>query len=190
MRAKQLIVPLVGFAASTFAIGTVWMGSSSAVQLGDGRIAFNNPPRMVRHSVIPSHTGARNASFRFAISVPENAGEPLSYVEIVPSAGPETIHFRLNNISAYEGSGIRRGAPISVVGSSLEGDSDTKAGAIGVSFDPPLEPGQTATIDLRSVRNPSFGASFWYQVTAYPDRDVGVSHRMGVAKFTIDDLAF
>lgn len=187
MRSTQFIAPIVGLAASTLAIGTFWMSSAPAVQFSDGRIAFNSPPLMLNHSAIPSYTGARNATFRFSIAVPSNAGESLSYVEIIPFSGPEEIDFRLNNILAYEGAGMRRGAPISVIGSSLDRDrhSNTKAAAIGVLFDPPLEPGRTATIVLKSLRNPSFAGSFLFEVTAYPDPEVGVSHRMGYASFTI-----
>ena len=190
MKNQRFIAPLVGLTASTLAIGTVWIGGSSAVQFQDGRIAFNNPPRLVRYSVIPSSTGARNATYHFSISVPDNAVESLRYVEIVPSSGPpQGIDFRVNDVTAHEGAGISPGAPVAVVGSSLDSDSssDTRANSMGVTFNPPLEPGQTATIVLRSWRNPSLGADYSYNVIAYPDPEVGVSHRMGTARFTIDD---
>ena len=188
MGTKRFLAPLCGLAVSALTIGTVWLGSSFAVQFSDGRIAFNSPPRLVNYSVTPSFSGARNASFRFSIAVPTNAGEPLRYVEIIPFSGPGTINFRLNNITAYEGDGLRRREPVPAIGSSLDGDrqSQTKARAIGVLFEPPLQPGETATIVLKSVRNPSFGGSFLYKVIAYPDPEVGVSHRMGFASFTID----
>lgn len=196
MTIRARLTPVLGWAASSFAVtsliagsvvlGSIWATRSLAVVLGDGRIAFNSPPLMVRNSVTPSNAGARNATYRFAIAMPGNAGEPLSYVEIVPFAGPETIDFRLNAISAYAGDGIRRGEPIPVIGRSLDSNpSNTRAAAIGVQFDPPLAPGETATIVLKSRSNPSFGGSFAYEVTAYPDIDVGVSHRMGLARFTI-----
>ncbi|MGK7908721.1 MAG: DUF2808 domain-containing protein [Synechococcus sp.] len=162
------------------------MASSFAVQFPDGRIAFNSPPLLTGHSLTPSFTGARNATYRFTIAMPANAGETLDYVEIVPFSVPETIDFRLPDVSAYEGGGVRRGNPIPVTGVSLDRDSATKAGAVGVLFDPPLEPGETATIVLKSIRNPRFSGSFAYEVTAYPHPDVGVSHRMGLARFSID----
>ena len=188
MGTKRFLAPLVGLAVSALTVGTVWLGSSSAVQFSDGRIAFNSPPRLVNTSLTPSFSGARNASFRFSIAVPPNAGEPLRYVEILPYSGPGTINFRLNNIRAYEGDGLWGGDPVPVIGSSLdgEGQSETRAKAIGVLFEPPLLPGETATIVLKSVRNPSFGGSFLYNVIAYPDPQVGVSHRMGFASFTIN----
>ncbi|MEO0354116.1 MAG: DUF2808 domain-containing protein [Cyanobacteria bacterium P01_A01_bin.3] len=168
------------------ALSSLWVNRSYAVTFSDGRIAFNSPPLMVDHSLTPSNAGARNATYRFAISVPDNAGESLSYVEILPFSGTDAVDFRLNAISAYAGDGIRRGDPIPVIGRSLDDDpSETRASAVRVQFDPPLLPGQTATIVLKSLRNPSFSRSFTYEAIAYPDLVAGVGHRMGLARFTI-----
>ncbi|MGK7912453.1 MAG: DUF2808 domain-containing protein [Synechococcus sp.] len=182
---------VAGLTVSSLVLGgtvlsSLWGHRSHAVTFSDGRIAFNSPPLMVDHSLTPSNTGARNATYRFAISMPDNAGESLSYVEIIPFSGTDTVDFRLNAISAYAGDGIRRGDPVSVIGRSLDNDpSETRASAVGVQFDPPLLPGQTATIVLKSLRNPSFSRSFSYEVTAYPALEVGVGHRMGLARFTV-----
>lgn len=37
-----------------------------------------------------------------------------------------------------------------------------------VAFNPPVPPGQTVTIRLRSVRNPQFGGIYLFRVAAYP----------------------
>ena len=179
--------------AATGAVASIGLlaGISWAVEFSDGRIAFNSPPRMVDTSLTPKITDVRNATFRFALSVPVNAGEPLTYVEIVPYSGVETIYFRLDNITAYEGDGIRRGEPVPAIGLPLTGEfevaSDNRAEAIGVVFDPPVEPGQTVTIALKSFRNPRRGGSYLYNVTAYPDREVGVGQRLGFASFSFFD---
>ncbi|WP_017324333.1 DUF2808 domain-containing protein [Synechococcus sp. PCC 7336] len=187
--AKRLLVPLAKLAAGAIASIGLAAGVSWGVVFSDGRIAFNSPPRMVDTSLTPKFASARNATFRFALSLPANAGEPLSYVEIIPYSGVETIYFRLNNITAYEGAGLRRGEPVPVVGLPLGGefDSEDKAEAIGVLFDPPVEPGRTVTIALKSLRNPRRGGSYLYTVTAYPEREVGVGQRLGLASFSFFD---
>ena len=182
---------VAGLTVSSLVLGgtvlsSLWGHRSYAVTFSDGRVAFNSPPLMVDHSLTPSETSARNATYRFAISVPDNTGESLSYVEILPFSGTDAVDFRLNAISAYAGDGIRRGDPVPVIGRSLDDDpSDTRASAVGVQFDPPLLPGQTATIVLKSLRNPSFSRSFTYEAIAYPNIETGVAHRMGLARFTV-----
>ena len=182
---------VAGLTFSSLALGyavidSMWGHRSYAVTFSDGRIAFNSPPLMVKNSVTPSDAGRRNATYRFSISVPQNAGEPLTFVEILPYAVPNTLYFRMNAISAHTGDSIRGGDPIPVIGYSLDNNpSETRATAVGVQFDPPLLPGQTVTIVLKSLRNPSFGGSYTYSAIAYPALDVGVGHRMGFARFTI-----
>lgn len=46
--------------------------------------------------------------------------------------------------------------------------SDRKQKTISIAFNPPVPPGQTVTIRLRSVRNPQFGGIYLFRVAAYP----------------------
>jgi hypothetical protein len=177
--------------AAIASLGWVLSGTtSSAVQLGDGRIAFNSPPQMVDTGLSPKFAGARNPTYRLTLTLPDNAGESLGRVELVPfsgvgTAGLRTLEFRLDETSAYTGEDIREGSPVAVTATELA--ADDRAPGVNVQFNQPFAPGQTVTIILKGVRNPRISGAYSFGVEAFPDGTQGIGQFLGYARFSIDD---
>jgi len=137
---------------------------TQAVQLRDGTVYFVQPPNLV--NVITTYKGANvwGATYYITINLPKNAGESLQRVTITQREGVENIRYDLDDTRAYVGTGDSKGARLTL--GSVTRDSKTRT--VSVNFDPPVTPGQTITIGLRPVKNPSFSAVYLLGVTAFP----------------------
>ncbi len=149
---------------TTLALAVVAAASAQAIQLADGTVYFKDPPRLVAAKTTFKEVNKLGATYYFTLSVPENAGEPLQRVAITQNEGTEDIGFDLKDTRAFVGTERDKGPQLAMGGMTRERKTHT----VSVTFDPPVPPGKTITIGLRSVQNPEFSGVYLFGVTAFP----------------------
>ncbi|XHX77022.1 MAG: DUF2808 domain-containing protein [Stenomitos frigidus ULC029] len=159
------------------------VGSAEAVKLANGKTAFVQPPRL--DGAVATQTIARfwGSTYYFTLTLPENAGEPLQAVVISPQEAPDRVRFDVNRTEAFEGTFDREGTklPLQAV------TQDSKTQAMTITFDPAIASGKTVTIGLYADRNPDFGGTYLYGLTAFPAGDQAVGQFLGYGRISIYD---
>ncbi|MEB3358776.1 MAG: DUF2808 domain-containing protein [Synechococcales bacterium] len=151
--------------ASGLALG--WHSLGQAVQLANGQVYFDRPPRLVDSSVLRDRTAAPNVGYFFSLEVPADAGEPLQSVAIAQRDGEtftREIEYELDETEAFVGTRRRRGADLPVATTTWDDETNTAV----VTFDPPVPPGTDLTIRLEAERNPRRSGIYLFGITAYP----------------------
>jgi hypothetical protein len=139
--------------------------SAQAVQLADGKSYFVAAPRLLNAATTQNGVYLWGATYYFTLSLPENAGEGLQAVSFTQQEGVDTLRYHLNETSAFIGTRSEAGANLPLKSVTAEPGTRT----VTVTFDPPVKPGQTITIGLRPVVNPSSGGVYLFGVTAFPE---------------------
>ncbi|MEH2418008.1 DUF2808 domain-containing protein [Nostoc sp.] len=160
-------------------IGGVAVPLTQAVQLRDGIVYFVQPPKLVEATTTYKDTNVWGATYYFTINVPENAGEPLQKVTIAQKEGAENIRYDLNDTRAFVGTSDRKETRLKLGPVTNE----RKTRTVSVNFDPPVTPGQTITIALRPVSNPSFSGVYLFGVTAFPVGEKSHGQFLGFGRF-------
>lgn len=163
----------------TIGIGEVPLPVTQAVQLRDGLVYFVQPPTLVEATTTYKEVDVLSATYYFTINVPENAGESLQKVTIAQKEGSENIRYRLDDTRAFVGTRERKETQLKL--GLVTNDRDTRT--VSVNFDPPVTPGQTITIALRPVSNPSFSGVYLLGVTAYPVGEKSHGQFLGFGRF-------
>lgn len=160
---KNLTPIATAIALSLSAIAPV----TQAVQLADGTIYFNHPPRLMSAITTRDTANAWNAKYYFTLTVPENAGEPLQDIAIAQHDGIDDIRFNLDKTEAFAGTYRDKQSPFNI--SQVTQNEETNA--VSVRLDPPVPPGTTVTIALHALRNPRSSGIYQFGVTAFPAGD-------------------
>lgn len=162
MRLSTLFGATLAASASIWAIAAP---STQAIQLADGAlVSFKKPPNLIDVTTTYKETSVWGARYYFVLELPENAGEPLQRVTINQRQGIEDIRFDLKKTQAFEGTPRHEGEKLTL--KEVTNDAETKT--VSVTFDPPVMPGKTFTIELRPVRNPDVDGVYLFGVTAFP----------------------
>ncbi len=152
---------------ATLVASSIWevtVPSIQAMQLVKRTVTFKKPPNLVNVTTTYKETNAWAARYYFVLELPENAGEPLQRVTINQRQGLEDIRFNLQKTQAFEGTPRHKGEKLTL----KEVTNDTKTKTISLTFDPPVTPGKTFTVELRPVRNPTVDGVYLFGVTAFP----------------------
>jgi len=181
------VASLFGITLSlTIGIGGVAVPVTQAVQLRDGTVYFVQPPKLVNATTTYKDVNVWGATYYFTINVPENAGESLQRVTIAQREGVENIRYNLNDTrafvvtrDAYGGLRLRQESRLTLGAVT----SDRKTRTVTVNFEPPVTPGQTVTIALRPVNNPSFSGVYLLGVTAFPMGEKSHGQFLGFGRF-------
>ncbi|MBD2743372.1 DUF2808 domain-containing protein [Coleofasciculus sp. FACHB-1120] len=152
--------------------------SSRAIQLADGTVSFEKPPRLIDATATFDRINVWGATYYFTVSLPENAGEPLGRVTIAQSEGLDKIRFKLDDSEAFEGKPRKKGEKLTL-GSVTR---DSKTGTVSVTFDPPVPPGKTITIGLEPVRNPFSSGVYLFRINAFPAGEKAYGLDLGVGR--------
>ncbi|QLE39687.1 DUF2808 domain-containing protein [Nostoc sp. C052] len=167
-------------------IGEVTLPMTQAVQLRDGLVYFVQPPKLVNATTTYKEVNVWGATYYFTINVPENAGESLQKVTIAQKEGSENIRYNLDDTRAFIGTRdacgglcLRKETQLKL--GSVTNDRNTRT--VSVNFDPPVTPGQTITIALRPVSNPSFSGVYLLGVTAFPVGEKSHGQFLGFGRF-------
>lgn len=168
---------------TTFALvagfGGVAVQVTQAVQLRDGTVYFVQPPDLVDAKTTFNNVNMWGAKYYFTINIPENAGEPLQRVTITQQEGGYDVRFDLEDSRAFIGTPSDKGERLTLGEVTKERETQT----VSVTFDPPVPPGKTITIDLRPVRNPMFSGVYLFRVTAFPPGEKSHGQFLGFGRF-------
>jgi len=180
---KMSIKPFVISALTAGFLTTLAATSGQAVRLADGRIAFDHPPNLVEATTLDQFS-VGSGQYHFVIEVPANAGEPLGTVAITPRDRATRIAFNLDASEAELAPAYAQGpmVPLASVGGTAGNDD------VLVVFDQPVQPGETVTVTLKTVRNPR-GGVYLFDVTGYPAGADGVGQFLGVGRIHIYDAS-
>jgi hypothetical protein len=167
-------------------IGEVSVPVTQAVQLRDGKVYFVEPPKLVSATTTYKDVNFWGATYYFTINVPENAGESLQKVTIAQREGAENLRYNLNDTRAFEGTsdaygGLRLRKESRLTLGAVTDERETRT--VTVNFEPPVTPGQTVTIALRPVSNPSFSGVYLLGVTAFPVGEKSHGQFLGFGRF-------
>lgn len=144
---KWLIASLVGALVSA---GPVLAGQAN------GETFFNTFPVLRRASTDNNSSTYNYARYSFAVGVPVGSGEALGRLRI---GIPEPIDLPdPGQIRAVDGDGQE--IPLS----SVQADGRT----IEIAFAQPVPPGRQTSIEFYPMRNPRFGGTYLFEVTAFP----------------------
>ena len=170
-----------------FAIAAAIVGSlplaSQAVQLADGTVYFDSPPRLEKAVTTVDSPRAWGATYYFTLTIPENAGEPLGRLVVSQREGLDDLRYRDEKTVAFEGDRWRKREEILLA----EVTSDRETNTVSVSFDPPVAPGKRMTVGLKPVRNPDTGGVYLFGVTAYPAGDKAHGQFLGFGRLHFYD---
>ena len=167
-------------------VGGLAIAPTHAIQLGDGSVAFAQPPRLEGASVTQNSAYAWGAWYYFRLNLLPDAGVPLQKVTITPDPNISYARFNLGRTEAFTGTRHRAEARLPI--QSVTADPETRA--ITVTFDPPINPGQQMTIALYADRNPDFGGVYLYGVTAFPAGTQPRGQFLGFGRVNIYDRHF
>ncbi|WP_100901346.1 DUF2808 domain-containing protein [Nostoc flagelliforme] len=167
-------------------IGGVAVPVTQAVQLRDGTVYFVQPPKLVDATTTYKDVNVWGATYYFKINVPENAGESLQKVTIAQREGAENIRYDLNDTRAFVGTsdaygGLRLRKESRLTLGPVTAERETRT--VTVNFNPPVTPGQTVTIALHPVKNPSFSGVYLLGVTAFPVGEKSHGQFLGFGRF-------
>ncbi|MEH2234711.1 DUF2808 domain-containing protein [Nostoc sp.] len=152
---------------------------ADAVTLGNGTIAFAEPPRLVSASTPYSNTSVPNTTYYFTLEVPATAGEPLQQVTFNQIQGTEDIQFNQKDTFAFEGTRNHQGSKLALKAVKGNGKQQT----ITVTFDTPIPPGKTVTICLHTYYNPFSDGVYLFGVKAFPSGEKTAGQFIGIGRF-------
>lgn len=170
------------FSSSALYAGLLTLNSFAlSVTLRDGRTAFSHPPQLRAARVSPDRANARVATYRFSVTLPDNAGEPLQALELAQQDNLDTIRFNLD-LARVE-TDDRTILPSEIALSPQSSGPD----ALRVVFDPPIEPGTNFDIVLKARRNPRRGGTYLFGIDAFPHGEASQSHFLGYGRLQFQD---
>ena len=181
------VTTLFGITLSlAISIGGVAVPVTQAVQLRDGTVYFVEPPKLVKATTTYKDVNVWGGTYYFTINVPENAGESLQKVTITQKEGAENIDYKLKDTRAFVGTsdaygGLRLRKESRLTLGAVTAERKTRT--VTVNFNPPVTPGQTVTIALRPVSNPSFSGVYLLGVTAFPVGEKSHGQFLGFGRF-------
>lgn len=170
------------FLGTLFLLSLGWMlpnPMAYAFKIADGTITFTQPPLLVAAKTPYPDTDAWDTTYFFTLDVPVNAGEPLQRVTFTQTEGSQPIHFDLKANRAFEGTQEHEGPKLALQPPTK---SDRSSQQIAVTFDPPVPPGKTVTIALRTIRNPRYDGIYLFGVTAFPPGEQAVGQFVGYGR--------
>ncbi len=156
---------------------------TQAIELSDGTVTFAKSPRLLDAFTTFKSVRITRSRYYFTFELPPDAGEPLQRMTFRQGKAPESIRLLPDDTNAFQGRPRDKERELAIQNVNYNEDNDT----IDVVFDPPISPGTTFTIGLRSVRNPDFAGVYLYRVKAYPRGDKSIGLDLGVGRFHFFD---
>ncbi|MGF1589109.1 MAG: DUF2808 domain-containing protein [Pleurocapsa sp.] len=173
----------------TLALGTsLWgltVSATQAVQLADGTVAFAKPPTLIDAITTFRAARARAAKYYFTLLLPETADEPLQKITINLRQGANKIDYRLAETIAAVGTARNRSEAIAIAETLFDEETET----VTVTLAEPVTPGTTFTLGLKPKRNPKFGGTYLFGVTAFPAGEKTQGIYLGAARLQFDDAS-
>jgi hypothetical protein len=188
-----LALPVFAVSNQNFTSSNFLTSSAEAVQLRDGKTYFVQLPLLVGAETTVNRIYSWNATYYFAIAIPQNMGEPLQKLEISQTEGFDKVDFYSNETIAYLQSPSGDRVTISSKTEVLpRQDSDRQK--ITITFNPPIpasnELNTKLVVGLRPVRNPRYDGVYLFGVTAFPQGDRPNSQFLGYGRLSFYDFRY
>lgn len=172
----------LALAASFSVSGSALLTSKPSLAIeSNGQVYFAHPPTLVNASTTRNTAAMSNPTYYFTLSVPEDAGEPLKRVDILPkdtNTAMRSIRYDTEETQAFLGTPRDRGDDVTLGTTEVNEDNQT----VTVNFDQPVPPGSTVTIALKPERNPRLSGIYLFGVTAYPEGDSPYGQFLGYGR--------
>lgn len=164
-----------------------------AVQLRDGKTYFVQLPMLLGAETTVNRIHSWNATYYFAIALPQNMGEPLQKLEIVQTEGFDGVNFYSNETIAYLQS--PSGDRVAVASKTeILPSQDRDRSKITITFDPPIpannQLNSQLVVAIRPVRNPRYDGVYLFGVTAFPQGDRPNSQFLGYGRLSFYDSRY
>jgi hypothetical protein len=153
---------------------------TQAVQFADGTVHFVAVPRLVQARTTNNNTGYFGATYYFTVNLPQDAGEPLQQLTFEQKEGLNRIKFLPLRTRAFADE--RRRQP--VIPSDVQVDEQ---GVVSVRFEPPIAPGKTLVVGLRTRHNPQTDGVYLFGVTAFPAGEKSQGQFLGFGRLHFYD---
>ncbi|WP_236579942.1 DUF2808 domain-containing protein [Pseudanabaena sp. lw0831] len=167
--------------------------SAEAVQLRDGKTYFVQLPMLLGAETTVNRIYSRNATYYFAIALPQNMGEPLQKLEIFQTEGFDTVDFYSNETIAYLQSPSGDRVAVSSKTEVLP-SQDRDRQKVTITFNPPIpannELNSKLVVGLRPVRNPRYDGVYLFGVTASPQGDRPNPQFLGYGRLSFYDSRY
>ena len=183
---KQTSINARNFGISLVLGGIIWSFNTSitkAVQLADGTVAFAHPPRLLNAITTFRSVRARAAKYYFTISLPANSDEPLQKVVINLRRGADQINYYLEKTIATSETASKTKQNIALKDVKFNDETQT----ITIDFAQPIVAGTTFTIGLKPKRNPDWGGTYLFGVTAFPAGEKSQGIYLGAGRLQFDE---
>ncbi len=148
----------------------------------EGQSYFDHSPQLIR-SATSNRAAHTPATYEFTIRVPKDAGAALQTVKVVQEKGLDNVHFVIANSSAFLGDSLAGGSPISLA--AVGGEMPRDVSEATVTFNPPIQPGETVTVALDAQLNPFNGGIYLFGVTAYPEGNQSAGLFLGFGRIQL-----
>ncbi len=136
------------------------------------------PPQLLDFHTPYNSVNYAHPKYFVTIKVPQESKQSLGQVTIHQEENFESITIKLEQTEAFLGTQNNRGKAIEVKAI----DSSSQPKTIMMSFNPPIPPGNTFTISLHAVENPSMGGTYQFRVQAFPAGQSPVGLDLGVGR--------
>jgi hypothetical protein len=154
-----------------------------AVRTSNGQVFFDYPPSLVKATTTFPLTRVGGSIYKFTLSMPENAGEPLQRVTFDQKGNADLIDFERHQTRIVK---VKRShGPDSQSTASISQNPSTKA--VTVVLNPPVPPGSTMTIRLLPEQNPDISGYYLFGVRAFPAGDNSYGQFLGYGRLYFYD---
>ncbi len=133
-----------------------------AAPLPQGQEYFERAPQLVQVTSHAAQTNGAGHRYELVITVPKDAGAPVQALTITQPANALAIPFQPNATRVWVGH-PRTEIPLVNIGGE-----QAATGELTLALHHPIQPGETATVQLTATRNPSASGVYLLGVTAYP----------------------
>jgi hypothetical protein len=162
MKPLKQFLPVAIASTLTLGIGALATNSLSAkAQEFSARTSFGVPFQLSAARTTQSSVRFRGASYYFTFDIPKTSTKALHKV-IIQQQNGALIQMDRQRINAYLGKDRDQEIKLSDI------KIDNGAQEVSVTFNPPIQPGQTVTVGLGPFENPSIGGVYQFMVKAYP----------------------
>ncbi|MEO0532935.1 MAG: DUF2808 domain-containing protein [Cyanobacteria bacterium P01_A01_bin.123] len=153
-----------------------------AVELLDGSNAFAQLPRLLSATTSRDRASARNAVYTFNIALPADAGEALGSLTVA-QRNPRSAQLRYQLDASQAYGKLSDGTTVELPLASINQDPETEA--ITFAFAQPVSPGQEIILNLYPRRNPRWGGTYLFGITATPAAAQPQSQFLGYGQIRI-----
>ena len=156
---------------------------AQAVQLADGTVAFAHPPKLLDAITTFRSVRAWGAKYYFTMFLPETAEESVQKITVNLRQGGDDIEYKLDKTIAAVGTARDKKKEIAIAQTTFDPETET----VTVIFAEPVSAGTTFTVGLKPKRNPRYGGTYQFGVTAFPAGEKSQGIFLGSARLQFDD---